>query len=259
MPVQPQEDDENDEQLENEERELPPSPPMDEGNTKFFVDDKLCSYDSDNEEEYQPMPNDNIIDNNFDDDEEYGLDMFYDSTLDDGPMLIDNPPCLAVITLCEDKNDILAACDNTLTYESPTLFLNSPIHTMEEKLLYVEKYLCGLKLSCTNNHSTHNHHVYDVSCNYFERGKHANILHDSFNNPLYVPKFAKLHQSNSCFIKFGSTTCNYYERGRKTYIYVSMLFKMQPTDHYMHWLPQNCCYLFIYKMPMHRKGVRLKS
>jgi hypothetical protein len=36
MPVQPQEDDENDEQLENEEGKLPPSPPMDEGNTKFF-------------------------------------------------------------------------------------------------------------------------------------------------------------------------------------------------------------------------------
>jgi hypothetical protein len=27
----------------------------------------------------------------------------------------------------------------------------------------------------------------------------------------------------------------------------------------MHWLSQNCCYLFIYKMPMHRKRVRLKS
>ena len=74
-----------------------------------------------------------------------------------------------------------------------------------------------------------------------------------------VPKFAKLHRSNSSFVKFVSTTCNYYERGRKAYLYASMLFKTQPTDHYMHWLPQNCCYLFIYKMPMHRKGVRLKS
>ena len=42
-------------------------------------------------------------------------------------------------------------------------------------------------------------------------------------------------------------------------LYVTMLFKMQSTDHYMHWLPQNCCYLFIYRMPMHRKRVRLKS
>ena len=86
IPVQPQEDDENDEQLENEERKLPPSPPMDEGNTQDFIDDKLCSYDSDDEEEYQPMSNENIIDNNFKNDEEYGLDMFYDSTLDDGPI-----------------------------------------------------------------------------------------------------------------------------------------------------------------------------
>jgi hypothetical protein len=96
---------------------------------------------------------------------------------------------------------MLAVCDNTLPHESPTLFLNSPIYTIEEKFLYVEKYLCGLKLSCTNNHSTHNHHVYDVSCNYFERGKYANSSHDSINNPLYVPKFAKLHQSNSCLSK----------------------------------------------------------
>ena len=130
---------------------------------------------------------------------------------------------------------------------------------MKEKLDYVEKYLCGLNLSYTNNPFTHNHHVYGASCNYFERGKHTNSSHDSFNNPLYVPKIAKLHQSNSSFVKFASTTCNYYERGRKAYIYASMLFKTQPTDHYMHWLPQNGCYLFIYKMPMHRKRVRLKS
>jgi hypothetical protein len=144
------------------------------------------------------------------------LDIFYDSTLDDGPILLEDPPCLELVTnLWEDKDDMLAVCDNTLTHESPTLFLNSPIYTIE-KFLYAEKYLCGLKLSCTNNHSTHNHHVYDVSCNYFERG-------------------------------------------RRPYLYVFLLFKIQPTDHHMHWLPQNCCYLFIYKMPMHRKGVRLKS
>ena len=59
---------------------------------------------------------------------------------------------------------------------------------------------------------------------------------------------------------FNFNACNYYERGRdKNPLYVSMLFKMQAIDHYMHWLPQNCCYLFIYKMPMHRKRVRLKS
>ena len=31
-------------------------------------------------------------------------------------------------------------------------------------------------------------------------GKHTNSSHDSFNNPLYVPKFAKLHHSNSSFV-----------------------------------------------------------
>ena len=54
--------------------------------------------------------------------------------------------------------------------------------------------------------------------------------------------------------------CKFYERGRdKSPLYISMLFKMQPTDYYMNWLPHICCYLFTYKMPMHRKRVRLKS
>ena len=123
--MQPQEE-------ENEEKKHPPSPPMDEGNTQDFADDKLCFYDSKN-------------------DEEHGLNMLYDNALDDGPMIIDNTPCLVFITLCDDKNDILAACDNTLTHEIPTLFLNSPIHTMEEKFAYVEKYLCGLQLSLVPN------------------------------------------------------------------------------------------------------------
>ena len=68
------------------------------------------------------------------DNEECCLNMLYDNALDDGPMLFDNPQCLEVVTnLCEDKNDILAVCDGTLTHESPTLFLNSPSYTMEEK------------------------------------------------------------------------------------------------------------------------------
>ena len=54
--------------------------------------------------------------------------------------------------------------------------------------------------------------------------------------------------------------CKYYERWRdKSPLYVSMLFKMKATGYYMHWLPFSCFYLFIYKMPMHRKRVRLKS
>ena len=57
---------------------------MDEGNTQDFADDKLCFYDSKN-------------------DEEHGLDMLYDNALDDGPMLIDNPPCLVVTTYVRIK------------------------------------------------------------------------------------------------------------------------------------------------------------
>jgi hypothetical protein len=61
-------------------------------------------------------------------------------------------------------------------------------------------------------------------------------------------------------VEFTFDVCKYFEKERdKSPLYASMLFKMQATDHYMHWLPQSCCYLFIYKMPMHRKRVRHKS
>ena len=36
--------------------------------------------------------------NNFDDNEEYVLDMLYDNALDDGPMLFDDHPCLTMVT-----------------------------------------------------------------------------------------------------------------------------------------------------------------
>jgi hypothetical protein len=41
------------------------------------------------------------------DDKECCLDVLYDTALDDGPMIIDNPPCLH-----EDRNDILVIHDN---------------------------------------------------------------------------------------------------------------------------------------------------
>jgi hypothetical protein len=62
------------------------------------------------------------------------------------------------------------------------------------------------------------------------------------------------------FIEFTLDDCKFYERERdKSPLYVFMLFKMQATGHYRYWVPFICCYLFIYKMPMHRKRVRLKS
>ena len=142
------------------------------------------------------------------------LGNFYDKALDDGPMLIDNPPCLVVTTLCEDKNDIFAACDNTLTHESPTLFLNSPSYTMEEKFAYVEKYLCGLQLSLVPNICcNHDIKLYIDLNNYFERGKHANEFQNKFNDPLYVPILSKLNDSCDSMVEFISSTCNYYKRG----------------------------------------------
>jgi hypothetical protein len=87
-----------------------------------------------------------------DDNENCVLEMLYDNALDDGPMLIENPPCLEAVTkLCEDKYDILAVGSGTLTHESPPLFLSSPNYTLEEKLAYVEKYLCDLQLSLVPN------------------------------------------------------------------------------------------------------------
>ena len=115
----------------------------------------------------------------------------------------------------------------------------------------------GLKSSCTNNHHTHNNNVYDVSCNYFERGKDSNDLHDSSNNPLHAPKLTKLHQSNSYVVKFASIACNYYERGgNRCPLYVTNYMLHSPTDN-MHLSTSIFCHSLIYKMPMHRKKVRL--
>jgi hypothetical protein len=53
--------------------------------------------------------------------------------------------------------------------------------------------------------------------NYFERGKHATECLNKSNDPLYVPKISKLHDSNVHAIQFSSTNCNYYERGGVRY------------------------------------------
>jgi hypothetical protein len=117
--------------------------------------------------------------------------MLYDNALDDGPILIDNSPCIH-----EDKNDELAGCDDTLIYESPMLFLKSRIYTMEEKYAYVE-YLGGLQLS-EKSYSSHDT-IKNGTNNYFERRKHANEYHNKFYDPLYLPKISKMHDSNSHF------------------------------------------------------------
>ena len=186
----------------------------------------------------------------------------YDSTLDDGPNLLDKSPHLEIVTtLCGNKNSdgVISSCNDTPIHASPTFFLSSTIHTLEEKFSYVEKYLCGLKSSCTNNHYTHNNNVYDFSCNCFERGKHANEFHNKIKDPLYVPKVSKLHDPHSYIDEFAST-CNYYKRGgTKNPLYVFNKYMLQVTTVNMHCEISIYCDSFIYKMPMHRKRVRLKS
>jgi hypothetical protein len=86
-----------------------------------------------------------VVNNDVDAIEEYVLDMLYDNALDDGTMMLDDPPCSEIaITMCEDENDMVAISDDTLIHESPIVFLNSPNHTIEEKYVYVENYLYGL-------------------------------------------------------------------------------------------------------------------
>jgi hypothetical protein len=173
-------------------------------------------------------------------------------------MLIDNPPCLEVVTnLCEDKKFIIAICNGTLTYESPTLFLNSPNYTLEEKFAYVEKYLGGLQLSLVPNICCSHDIKLDIDLdNYFERGKNANEFHNKINDPHYVPKLPKLEDSFG--VEYISTTCNYYERrGVENPLYVTINYMLQVHNYNLHWKIPIYCYSLIYKMTRHRKKVRL--
>jgi hypothetical protein len=145
--------------------------------------------------------------------------MIYDNALDDDPLIIDNSPCIH-----EDKNDELAGCDDALIHESPILFLKSPIYTTEQKYAYVEKYLCGLQLSYEKTYCIHDTIIRNGTSNYFERGKHVNKCHIKFNDPFYLPKISKLHL---------------------------------PTID-IHWYTLIGCDSFMYKIPMHRKIVRLR-
>jgi hypothetical protein len=162
-----------------EELDLPTSPPTYDSNTQtqnsFFIYDNPC-YDNvptknpctscernetqiviyENPSYYEindaPLLSSNATSEITDDNDNCVLDILYDNALDDGPMLIDNPPCLEVVTkLCKDKDDILTVCSGTLTHESLALVLNSPNYTLEEKFAYVEKYLCDLQLYLVPN------------------------------------------------------------------------------------------------------------
>ena len=196
-----------------------------------------CYYDESDDD--MPIIDFMVPNNDFDDNDEYVLDMPYDNALDDGPILLDNPPCLEIATsLCEDKNDKPASCDDTLIYESPILFQSSPIYIIDEKYALCKKYMHGLKLSYGN--PTFNHYVNDDinSCQYFERGKHAYDCHNKPNDPLYVPINSMLHSSNGHILEFASHACNYYERGGdKCPLYVTSNYILHSHTDNMQCLP----------------------
>jgi hypothetical protein len=155
-----------------------------------------------------------------DDNENCVLDMLYDNTLDDGPMLINNPPCLEVVTkLCKDKDDILAICSGTLTHESPTLFLNSPNYTLEEKFAYVEKYLCGLQLPCVENP-----HCLTI------------LIMKIVLSTILKEESMLMNTMIIIMILFIKQTCNYYERGGdKIPHYATNNYRLQGDDVNIDW------------------------
>ena len=138
--------------------------------------------------------------------------------------------------------------------------MNSPNHTIEEKLAYVEKYLCGLQLSLVPNLCCNHDIKLDIDLNnYFERGKHANKLQNKFNDPHYVPKLSKLEDSIGYMVEYTFTTCNYYERGGdKNPLYATNNYGLQVNIVNMHWETSIYGDSFIYKMSMHRKKDRLR-
>ena len=142
---------------------------------------------------------------------------------------------------------------------NPTLFLSSPNHTIEEKLAYVKKYLCGLQLSLIPNLCcSHNIKIDTNLSNYFERGKSASEFHNEFNDPLYVPILSKLHDPNGYIVKFAPSNCNYYEsEGDKCPPYACNNYNMNSSTGNMQGYASNCYNSIIYKMPMHRKKVRI--
>jgi hypothetical protein len=97
---------------------------------------------------------------------------------------------------------------------------------MEEKYACVEKYMYGLELSyvCEIHVCNHDVMIENSTSNYFQSGKHALDFHDDFYDPLYMLNYAIMLVAAS-------------DMQRHAFL----------------------CYDFIiYKMPMHRKKVRLR-
>ena len=139
------------------------------------------------------------------------------------------------------------------------MFLSSPNYTIEEKLAYVENYLCGLQLSLVPNLCcSHDIELNNDHSNYFERGKHANEFHNKINDPLYVPRVSKLHDPHSYIDEFASSDSNYYERGSYKFPPYTCINNLYLSTDNNHGYTLKFCNSVIYKMPMHRKKVRLR-
>jgi hypothetical protein len=79
------------------------------------------------------------------------------------------------------------------------------------------------------------------------------------SDPLYMPILPKIDDSNGYMVGSTYTTCNYYERGGdKSPHYATNYYKLQGAAVNIHWKTSIRCYSFIYKMPMHKKEVRLR-
>ena len=74
-----------------------------------------------------------------------------------------------------------------------------------------------------------------------------------------MSKLSKLDDCKGYMVEFASTTCNYYEKGGdKSPLYATNNYGLQVTIVNMHWETSIYCDSFIYKMPIHRKKVRLR-
>ena len=74
-----------------------------------------------------------------------------------------------------------------------------------------------------------------------------------------MPILSKLNDSCGYMVEFISTTCNYYEKGGdKNPLYVTNNYQLQVPNVNMHWKTYIYSVSFTYKMPMHRKEVRLR-
>jgi hypothetical protein len=108
---------------------------MHESNYESVEMEGNCYYYYDSDDEYIDMLAEIIVDNDFKDDEEYGLDMFYEKALDDPPLVTILPMAWA------DK--IEPACDDNLYDNEPVLDEYIDIHAFYGNSydIWVEKIL----------------------------------------------------------------------------------------------------------------------